>query len=61
MSLKNGSGQVLRLLGMGFDFPGEDVEKSKDWRQRVQLHLAQEGFPEVATAWKSRFWKGLHT
>jgi len=42
---------------MDFDFPGEDVEKSKDWRERVQLHLGQEGFSEVADAWKSRFQK----
>ncbi|KAI0113671.1 hypothetical protein GGR51DRAFT_20362 [Nemania sp. FL0031] len=42
---------------MDFDYPGEDIEKSKDWRQRVQLLLRQEGFVEVEEAWKSRFSK----
>ncbi|PVH91194.1 hypothetical protein DM02DRAFT_366081 [Periconia macrospinosa] len=42
---------------MDFDYPGEDVEQSQDWRQRVQLRLAQEDFPEVADAWRSRFRK----
>jgi len=42
--------------GMDFDFPDNDVE-SKDWRHRVQLQLAQEGFSEVEKAWRSRFSK----
>ncbi|KAJ8128435.1 hypothetical protein O1611_g5198 [Lasiodiplodia mahajangana] len=40
---------------MDFDYPGEDIQKSKDWRQRVQLLLGQEGFAEVGAAWKNRF------
>ncbi|KAK8127941.1 hypothetical protein PG984_009049 [Apiospora sp. TS-2023a] len=40
---------------MDFDFPGQDIEKSKDWRERVQFQLAREGFAEVADAWKKRF------
>ncbi|KAI1120328.1 hypothetical protein F5Y10DRAFT_289997 [Nemania abortiva] len=40
---------------MDFDFPGEDTQKSGDWRQRVQLLLGQEGFLEVGAAWKSRY------
>lgn len=47
--------KFLVCWGMDFDFPGEDVEKSKDWRQRVQVQLGQEGFCEVADAWKDRF------
>jgi hypothetical protein len=42
--------------GWDFDFPDNDVE-SRDWRQRVELQLAQEDFSEVAEAWKSRFSK----
>jgi aminoglycoside phosphotransferase len=45
---------------MDFNFPEEDVEASKDWRQRVQLHLGYEGFTEVADAWKHRFWRTLN-
>ncbi|KAI0191353.1 hypothetical protein F4808DRAFT_453689 [Astrocystis sublimbata] len=44
---------------MDLDFPGEDSEKSKDWRHRIQLRLAQEGYTEVAEAWSSRFRKTL--
>jgi len=43
---------------MDFNISDDDV-KSKDWRQRVQLQLAQEDFPEVAEAWKSRFSTGI--
>jgi serine/threonine protein kinase len=42
---------------MDFDFVGRDVERSKDWRERVQLQLEQEGFPEVAKAWERLFWE----
>ena len=42
---------------MDFDFAGDDEERSRDWRQRVQIRLGREGFPEVADAWKHRFWK----
>ncbi|TAQ87652.1 hypothetical protein B7494_g4006 [Chlorociboria aeruginascens] len=41
--------------GMDLNIP--DNIMSQDWRQRVQLQLAQEGFTEVAKAWKSRFSK----
>lgn len=40
---------------MDFDFTGDDIEKSREWRQRVQLQLGYDGFSEVAAAWKSRF------
>ncbi|CAG8976234.1 hypothetical protein HYALB_00012001 [Hymenoscyphus albidus] len=43
---------------MNFDFPSDDVKKSMDWRQRVQLDLERQGFLEVAEAWNSRFSKG---
>jgi hypothetical protein len=42
---------------MDFDFVGRDVERSKDWRERVQLQLEQEGFPKVAKAWERLFWE----
>jgi hypothetical protein len=42
---------------MNFDFAVGDVERSKDWRQRVQLQLAEEGFSEVAAAWRKLFLK----
>jgi aminoglycoside phosphotransferase (APT) family kinase protein len=37
---------------MDFDFTAIDVKRSKEWRQRVQLQLAQEGFSEVAETWE---------
>ncbi len=51
--------KFLVCWGMDFDLPGDDVDKSKDWRQRVQLQLGQEGFPEVADAWKERFKRSI--
>ncbi|QKX63674.1 uncharacterized protein TRUGW13939_10845 [Talaromyces rugulosus] len=42
---------------MDFDFTAIDVKRSKEWRQRVQLQLAQEGFSEVAEAWERLFWE----
>ena len=33
---------------VNYPSPAREVEKSTEWKQRVQLHLAREGFPEVA-------------
>ncbi|RKU46168.1 hypothetical protein DL546_008116 [Coniochaeta pulveracea] len=51
----------FRVCGaMNFDFAMGDEERAGDWRRRVQLHLAREGFPEVAEAWKRLFWEDWH-
>ncbi|KAJ0158028.1 hypothetical protein CTA2_12464 [Colletotrichum tanaceti] len=39
-----------------FDFAGNDVEKSRDMRERVQQKLGQEGFCDVREAYLAR-WK----
>jgi serine/threonine protein kinase len=44
---------------MNFDFAAEDVERRKEWRERVQLQLDGEGFPEVAEAW-TKLWENYH-
>ncbi|KIH87261.1 hypothetical protein SPBR_05173 [Sporothrix brasiliensis 5110] len=41
---------------MNFNFANGDAERGKEWRQRVQLRLADAGFPEVGDAWRTRFW-----
>lgn len=40
---------------MDFDFPGEDAQLSKDWRERVQVKLGQEGYHEVGQAWRAKW------
>lgn len=40
---------------MDFDFPGEDVQLSKEWRERVQVRLGQKGYHEVGQAWKAKW------
>ncbi|KJR89821.1 uncharacterized protein SPSK_10730 [Sporothrix schenckii 1099-18] len=46
---------------MNFKFANGDGERSKDWRQRVQLRLAEEGFLEVGRAWRARHWVDFNT
>lgn len=41
---------------MDLEFPGEDIQSSKEWRDRVQFKLGQEGYREVGASWRAK-WK----